>query len=97
MTDSPDLLRILNHHTVAAPALAPGPDCYLGYFENRYGEQAVFVCERGSPTATVYLGDLDWQPRAVVAGRAADIVLEPTEQLWLQACWRASAWLRPAD
>jgi hypothetical protein len=91
------LLRIPNHHAATAPALAPGPDRYLGYFENRYGEQAVFVCERGNPTATLYLGDLDWQPRAVVAGRASETVLEPTEQLWLQACWRASAPLRPTD
>ena len=92
-----ELLCLPNHHPTVPPPLTAGPDRYLGYFENRYGEQAIFVWERGQPTALLYHGDLDWQPRVVIGGRVPDTLLEPAEQLWLQACWQASAGLRQAD
>ena len=36
------------------------PGLYYGYFENRYGEQFVFVFDRARKTGTITGGDLDW-------------------------------------
>ena len=38
---------------------------YIGYFENAFGEQLVFVHDDGDPYATLFLGDIDWEPRRV--------------------------------
>ena len=53
------------------------PGQYLGYFENDYGEQALFVYARDSRQAILYLGDAGWQtPHAVVDGGVPELVLE---------------------
>jgi hypothetical protein len=38
------------------------PGRYLGYFENKFGEQLVSVHDDGQADATVFLGDVDWEP-----------------------------------
>ena len=64
---------------------------YRGYFENRFGEQAIFLYERDSGRGTLYLGDAGWeQPHAVHDGAVQGLVLSPLEQMWLQACWSAA-------
>ena len=67
------------------------PSQYLGYFENQHGEQAVFVYDRDSSQAIVYIGDAGWDaPYAVVDGAVPDLVLSETERLWVRVCWQAA-------
>jgi hypothetical protein len=64
---------------------------YLGYFENQHGEQAIFVYDRDSSQAIVYIGDAGWEaPHAVVDGAVPNLVLSETERLWVRVCWRAA-------
>lgn len=71
------------------------PNQYIGYFENPYGEQAVFVFDRTTRTATLYLGDAGWETgRAVIDGVVPDLVLGEVELLWLRACWQAATGTR---
>jgi len=45
------------------------PGLYYGYFENRFGEQFVFVFDRATKTGTVSGGDLDWgKPKEFTLG-----------------------------
>jgi len=67
------------------------PSHYLGCFEKRYGEQAIFVSERDSRKAVVSLGDAGWQTLlAVVDGPLPDVLLSETELGWLRAWWWAA-------
>lgn len=93
-SDAP-LIRVRNHHTSACgppPHIDDlHPSQYLGYFENQYGEQAVFVYDRDSSSAIVYLGDAGWETRhPVIEGAVPDLILSETERLWLRACWQAA-------
>jgi len=89
-------MRLTNHDASAAPAIEQRPGRYLGYFENRFGEQLVFVHDDGEPDAMVFLGDVDWEPRRVsdAAGLpyAGDLILDEEERAFLSACWNATAW-----
>jgi hypothetical protein len=94
-SDAP-LFQVRNHHS-AACGTPPHmddlrPNQYLGYFdENQYGEQAVFVYDRDSSQAVLYLGDAGWEtPHAVIDGIVPDLVLSETERPWLRACWQAA-------
>ncbi len=89
------LLQVGNHHSPASgtpPHIADlSPSQCLGYFENTYGQQAIFVYDRDSRKAVLYLGDAGWQtPHAVVAGGVPELLLSETELGWLRACWRAA-------
>ena len=67
------------------------PSHYLGYFENEHGEQAVFVFDRDSNQAVLYLGDAGWETsHIVIDGAAPDLVLSEVERLWVRACWQAA-------
>jgi hypothetical protein len=67
-----ELMRLTNHHAATAPAIEERPGRYLGYFENKFGEQLVFVHDDGEPDAAVFLGDVGWEPRRVTdAGGSA--------------------------
>lgn len=96
---NPSLFQVGNHHS-ASCGIPPhiddvNPNQYLGYFENDYGEQAMFVYEHDARTATLYLGDAGWQtPHMVVDGAVPELVLSPTELLWLRACWQAATGTR---
>jgi len=97
MTD-PIILQITNHHvetTVreggAPPRIKEQPGRYIGYFENEYGEQWLFVLDHGSETGMLYGGDVGWeQGYPVVDGVADDLILNAPEIAWLQACWAAA-------
>lgn len=89
------LFQIRNHHSAdcgTPPHIDDrSPSQYLGYFENEHGEQAVFVYDRDSRQAVLYLGDAGWEtPHVVVDGAVPDLVLSETEQLWVRACWQAA-------
>ena len=70
-----ELVRLTNHQGSAAPVIEERPGRgYLGYFENRFGEQLVFVHDDGELDATVFLGDVDWEPSPVTdAGGVPDV------------------------
>ena len=58
------LLEVRNHHTSQAGTPLrindDDPNQYIGYFENRFGEQAiVFDCT--TQTANLHLGDAGWE------------------------------------
>jgi hypothetical protein len=92
--DTP-LFSVRNHHS-AECGIPPrvddrGAGRYVGYFENQYGEQAVFVYDRDSNQAVLYLGDAGWEtPHSVVDSAAPDLVLSEAERLWVRACWQAA-------
>ena len=93
-TDAPIFL-VRNQHAAASgtPPLIDdaSPGRYLGYFENAYGDQAIFIYERDTDTAALYLGDAGWQtPHAVIDGVAPDLRLAEPELTWLRACWHAA-------
>jgi hypothetical protein len=90
------LLQVHNHHSASAgtPPRINDADVnhYIGYFENVYGEQTVFVFDRWAGTGTLYLGDAGWETgHVVIDGVAPDLVLNEAELLWLRACWQAAA------
>jgi hypothetical protein len=87
-------LRVSNRHAAVAPTIEEGPGRYLGYFENKFGEQFVFVHEDGELDATVFGGDVGWERRRVrEAGGlpdVGDLVLGEEERAFLRACWIAT-------
>jgi hypothetical protein len=91
------LLRVGNRHA-AALRVEERPGRYLGYFENKFGEQLVFVHEDGELDATLFHGDVAWEPRRVTDASGlpdvGDLVLNEEERAFLMACWIATAWRR---
>jgi hypothetical protein len=93
-----ELLDPTEYHPAAAPVIEERAGRYIGYFENAFGEQLVFVHDRGEPDATLYLGDLDWEPRRVSEASGlpdvGDLILNREERAFVCACWIATAWRR---
>ncbi len=87
------LFTVSNHHGPDAgqpPALnGDVPHLYHSYFENRYGEQSIFVYNRDTGQAVLWCGDAGWTPYLVVNGRVAELILADEELIWLRACWQA--------
>ena len=66
-------------------------DLYIGYFENRYGEQWIFTFNRVTREAILRGADLDWgNTYPVHDGRVDGLTLGPEESAWLTACWSAA-------
>ncbi|MGO9972283.1 MAG: hypothetical protein ACLP01_05640 [Solirubrobacteraceae bacterium] len=67
------------------------PGRYLGYFVNKFGEQLVFVHYDGDAHATLFHGEVDWEPYRVTdaGGRpeAGDLILNHEECAFVIACW----------
>jgi hypothetical protein len=63
---------------------------YLGYFENRHGEQWVFVYDRVAQTGELRGGDVGWETVIPVREGQASIILGAAEAEWLSACWKAA-------
>ena len=94
MGDSP-IFTVTNYHTEncgTPPRIDDSaPNCYRGYFENEYGEQAIFVYDRTTHQGTLYLGDAGWERQyPVVDGTVTELILGVSEALWLAACWKAA-------
>lgn len=90
----PAIFSVTNHHVPGCgtpPRIddaAPGQ--YRGYFENEYGEQAVFVYDRTMQQGTLYLGDAGWETAYRVRdGVVPGLILSQLEQAWLRTCWTA--------
>ncbi len=63
---------------------------YLGYFENCYGEQWVFVGDRKTGEAVVRGGDAGWSEEYSVSIERPcprDLVLDEAEKLWIITCF----------
>ena len=92
------LLDLTDHHPAPAPVIEQRPGRYIAYFKNAFGEQLVFVHDDGEADATLYLGDVDWEPRRVSDANGlpdvADLILNREERTFLCACWIATAWRR---
>jgi hypothetical protein len=92
---SEPLLRIRNRHGAGCgePPIINSDDLhlYIGYFENRYGEQWVFTYDRKTLKSELRGGDCGWNTAySVVDGKVADLILDTGEAAWLQACWIAA-------
>jgi hypothetical protein len=99
------LLTVYNQHTELcgpSPWYSNDPEDgqpYIGYFENSYGEQCVFVFDRITRRATLRGGDIQWDNvREVVdlggVAHVPGIVIDEDERAWLQACWNATRYVR---
>jgi hypothetical protein len=87
------IFTVTNHHIAGKnqpPQIDNSTGTYRSYFENEAGDQAIFVYDRNTGKATLYLGDNDWVPDDVVNGIPQIGVLGSAEQLWLRACWQAT-------
>ncbi len=86
--------QISNQHSVdcgAPPALTNEPGKkYHGYFENRFGEQWVFIYDRDAKIGELRGGDIGWDTVVIVIEGKVDVTLGKSESLWLQACWQAA-------
>lgn len=88
------MLTIINKHTTECgtpPSVSnAASDVYVGYFENRFGEQWVFTFNRKTCEATLRGGDVGWENTYPVRdGRVEELILGQDELAWLAACWKA--------
>lgn len=98
MTDEkarPIIFQAVNHHGISCgePPYLTSSDAkqYAGYFQNEYGEQALFTYDRQTKQATLWVGDNGWDhPITITDPLKPDVMLNQAELLWLQACWRAA-------
>lgn len=92
--DCERLLEIGNLHSPecgATPRL-DAANKYLGYFENCYGEQWVFVGDRKTGTAVICGGDTGWPTKHRISLQRpcpVDLVLNDAEKHWIMTCFMA--------
>jgi hypothetical protein len=89
------LFSVTNHHCPDAgqpPVIDDTrPRQYRSYFENEFGEQAIFVYDYTTEEGILYMGDAGWEnPVAVDEGRAKGLIVSDSEQFWLLGCWMAA-------
>lgn len=89
------LFTVSNHHddSCGSPLAVDGDakGKYTGYFQNMLGEQFVFVYDRETEEGLLWAGDWNWDNAVQVqAGVVEGVNLTESEQLWLQACWKAA-------
>jgi hypothetical protein len=89
------LFRVTNGHSsdCGSPPNIDGdtPHRRYSYFQNEHGEQAIFEYNMETKTGTLWMGDAGWdEPQTVIGGRVPELVLTPSEALWLSACWYAA-------
>lgn len=90
-TRSHIVLTIASRHP-QAPSFHLTADDYVGYFQNRHGEQAIFVY--GEAGGRLYHGDIEWTETLVAGGEPVGLLLDPDEQAWLRACWAAAVFMK---
>ena len=69
-----------------------GDGVYVGYFQNRYGEQWVVEISRETKTGVLRGGDVGWEASHLIQDDKleADLILSHEEAAWLINCWRAA-------
>ena len=93
----PLLFAVTDHHheSCGTPPQVDTSDRnkYFGYFENPHGEQAVFIYDYTTKTATLQTGDCGWdQIFEIHDGQIVDLILNGPERRWLEACWHAATY-----
>ncbi|MEO8391776.1 MAG: hypothetical protein ABI700_02185 [Chloroflexota bacterium] len=64
---------------------------YHGYFENEFGEQAVFVYDYEVGEGTLWMGDAGWEKSyKVVEGKVPELLMRQNEAVWLSNCWHTA-------
>jgi excisionase family DNA binding protein len=91
----PYIFQVRNHQVESCgmPPHFDNPDgAYLSYYENRYGEQNIFVYNYQTKEAFLYMGDAGWErPRQVIeGGKVPGLIYGEDEAMWLFACWMAT-------
>jgi hypothetical protein len=91
----PHLFLVSNHHVAGCgvPPQISGdtPGRRYSYFVNEHGEQAIFEFDLETKTGRLWLGDAGWEEsHEVINGFVPDLVLSPSEALWVGACWYAA-------
>jgi hypothetical protein len=84
------LLEIDNVHAAdcGSPPHLDATDKYVGYFENPYGEQWVFIGNRKSGKAIIRGGDVGWETehKISVTNPCPAMILNEPERLWIITC-----------
>jgi hypothetical protein len=93
--DGAPLYQVRNHHSAGSgtPPHIDGvrPISSWAILKTSLESKAVFVYDRDSSQAVLYLGDAGREtPHAVVAGTVPNLVLSATERQWVRACWQAA-------
>ncbi|WP_442265409.1 hypothetical protein ACSIGC_13890 [Tenacibaculum sp. ZS6-P6] len=62
---------------------------YLGYYENNYIEQFIFIGDQKNQTATIYGGDLGWETEIKLSMEMdkTDYIFSKNEILWISICF----------
>lgn len=94
------VFRARNKHAAAMgrpPEIdANTPKRYHGYFENEFGEQAIFVYDYEQRIGTLWMGDAGWEKAyTVIDGDAPDLELGMNETVWLKVCWHTAISILP--
>jgi hypothetical protein len=95
MADELPIFWVGNHHTASCgnPPHIDGDirKRYHGYYENEYGEQAIFVYDYEVQEGTLWMGDAGWETAyRVVDGKVPELVMGLNETLWLFNCWQTA-------
>jgi hypothetical protein len=85
------LLEIDNAHVAdcGPPPSLEATDKYVGYFENPYGEQWVFIGDPGTGKAVIRGGDVGWTTEHEISLQdpCPDLILNEPEKLWIITCF----------
>jgi hypothetical protein len=91
---TPPFFQICNMHGPdcgAPPTITnASPNKYCGYFQNRFGEQWVFVYDFETKKGELRGGDIGWDTIVSVTDGTVDVMLGKAEMAWLQECWQAA-------
>lgn len=93
--EQPYLFFVKNGHSASCgtPPSIDGntPRRHYSYFQNEYGEQAIFEYNFETKTGRVWMGDASWdEPHEIINGIPQGLVVNRAEALWLSACWLAA-------
>ncbi len=83
------LLKIGNTHSESCgtPPILNASNNYIGYFENQYGEQWVFIGDIEKESAEIYGGDIDWAGLKIDLKKPVpDTILNQPEAHWIISC-----------
>jgi len=88
------LLEIDNLHVSGcnSPPSIDAAGKYLGYFENAYGEQWVFIGDHKTGTAALRGGDKAWPSQHILSRDEpypSGLILNDAEKQWIIACFMA--------
>lgn len=87
------LLEIDNGHVTdcGPPPSIDATDKYVGYFENPYGEQWVFLGDPKTGKAVIRGGDCGWDREYKVSLKSPcpNTILNEPEKMWIITCFMA--------